>query len=246
MTMQPLIGITTYGRTEHPAPSTHYETHFAVPTEYVDAVRRAGGVAVLLPPGEAEWSRWLDMCDGVILSGGADVEPRHYGGNAEHPRVEKPDEERDVLELAMTQKLLNQQIPTLFICRGMQVLNIALGGTLHEHVPDVLADDMHRDENGMWAFHEVIAEAGTRVAKAMGADVAVTCSGHHQGLNQVAPGLTVSAVAPDGVVEAVEVADHPFMIGVQWHPEMSALTDPTQQSLFDSLVSAARSVADAS
>ncbi len=79
----------------------------------------------------------------------------------------------------------------------------------------------------------------------MGADVAVTCSGHHQGLNQVAPGLTVSAVAPDGVVEAVEVADHPFMIGVQWHPEMSALTDPTQQSLFDSLVSAARSVADA-
>ena len=168
MTMQPLIGITTYGRTEHPAPSTHYETHFAVPTEYVDAVRRAGGVAVLLPPGEAEWSRWLDMCDGVILSGGADVEPRHYGGNAEHPRVEKPDEERDVLELAMTQKLLNQQIPTLFICRGMQVLNIALGGTLHEHVPDVLADDMHRDENGMWAFHEVIAEAGTRVAKAMG------------------------------------------------------------------------------
>lgn len=240
MAMQPLIGITTYGQTEHPAPSTHYSVHYAVPTEYVDAVRRAGGVPMLLPPGETGWSRWLDSLDGVVISGGADISPNHYGGDAAHLRVEKPDEARDHMELAMTAELLERDIPTLFVCRGMQVLNVALGGTLHEHLPDVLSQDIHRDEKGMWAYHEVAAEAGSGVAKAMGTEVATTCSGHHQAVDRVADTLTVSAVAPDGTVEAVEVPGRAFMIGVQWHPEMSAATDSTQQALFDSLVSAAQ------
>lgn len=234
--MQPVIGITTYGRTEHPAPSEHYAEHYTVPTAYVDAVRRAGGVPVLLPPGEDHWESWIDAVDGIILSGGTDVAPRHYGGDPADERIEVSSDERDDTEMALCRALADSTTPTLLICRGPQVLNVALGGTLHAHLPDVITLDIHRDHAGMWTTHDVEATPGSLVARAMGTPHATTYSGHHQGIDQVAARLTVSAVAPDGIIEAIELPDHPWLIGVQWHPEVTAHSDSTQQALFDDLI----------
>ena len=234
--MQPLIGITTYDRAERPAPSEHYAAHYSIPTEYVDSVRRAGGVPILLPPGEEHWIRWMNVLDGVLVSGGTDVAPNRYGGDAEHPRIVATSPARDESELALTEALLASTIPGLFVCRGMQVLNVALGGSLHAHLPDVIADDIHRDEEGFWTTHVVDVTPLSRLAKAMGADQVTTYSGHHQALDVVADALVVTAVAPDGIIEAVEVPDHPWLVAVQWHPEVTAAIDPTQQSLFDEFV----------
>ena len=236
--MQPIIGITTYGRVEKPWATAHYASHYAVPALYVDAIRRAGGVAVLLPPGEPDWGRWLDVVDGVVSSGGTDIDPQHYGAER-HTSTEAGDAERDTSELALAREVIERDIPALFVCRGMQVLNVALGGTLHQHVPALGIDDIHRDENGGWAFHDVAATGGSLVATTMDALVATPCSGHHQALDVVAPRLEVTASAPDGIVEAVEVRENSWCLGVQWHPEVSAERDPTQQRLFDGLVSAA-------
>jgi len=233
--MQPLIGITTYDRTEHPSPSAHYAAHYSVPTEYVDAVRRAGGVPVLLPPGEPHTIRWLHKLDGVVISGGTDVAPARYGGT-EDPRVEAAAVERDQSDLELTASLVESIIPALFVCRGIQVLNVALGGTLHPHLPDVVEHDIHRDENGIWTTHAIDAVPGSAVAKAMGTEHVMTYSGHHQALDRVAERLAVTAVAPDGIVEAVELPGHPWLVAVQWHPEVTAHTDPTQQGLFDDLI----------
>lgn len=138
--------------------------------------------------------------------------------------------------------LADALVPALFVCRGMQVLNVALGGSLHPHLPEVLQSDIHRNDAGMWTYHDVKITPGTRTAKALGTDRVVTCSGHHQGLAEVAEPLAVSGVAPDGIIEAVEMTSHPFLVGVQWHPEMSADTDASQQALFVALVDAARPI----
>ncbi len=233
--MQPLIGITTYDRTEHPSPSAHYATHYSVPTDYVDAVRRAGGVPVLLPPGEPHTARWLDKLDGVVMSGGTDVAPSRYGGH-EDPRVQTAALERDQSEFEITTSLVESTIPALLVCRGIQVLNVGLGGTLHAHLPDVVETDIHRDENGFWTTHAIEATPGSAVAKAMGTERVVTYSGHHQALDRVAERLVVTALAPDGIVEAVELPGHPWLVAVQWHPEVTAHRDPTQQGLFDDLI----------
>ena len=237
--MQPIIGITTYGRREQPNPNDHYAEHYSAPVQYVAAVRRAGGVPVLLMPEEPAWERWLDVVDGVIVSGGADVEPSRYGG-ADHPEVVEFDPHRDAAELALTARLVESTTPSLFVCRGMQVLNVALGGTLHPHVPDLGSGDIHRNDEGLWTYHDIEATEGSRVAEAMGTGSAKPCSGHHQALDRVADALTVTAVAPDGLPEAVELADHPWLVGVQWHPEVSAPDDPAQQGIFDAFVAAAR------
>ncbi|NNF64521.1 MAG: gamma-glutamyl-gamma-aminobutyrate hydrolase family protein [Acidimicrobiia bacterium] len=237
--MQPIIGITTYGRVEKPSATAHYDRHFAVPDLYVNAVRRGGGVAVLLPPGEREWERWLDIVDGVVSSGGTDIDPQNYGAERASS-TEAGDAERDASELALARAVIERDVPALFVCRGMQILNVALGGTLHQHVPALGFGDIHRDEQGGWAFHEVEAIDGSLVAETMAAATATPCSGHHQALDVIADRLAVTASAPDGIVEAVEVAGNSWCLGVQWHPEVSADRDPTQQRLFDGLVSAAR------
>lgn len=233
--MHPVIGITTYGRLEHPMPSDHYAEHYSAPVQYVQAVRRAGGVPVLLAPDEQRWERWLDAVDAVVVSGGADVEPVHYKGGP-HPDVTEFDAGRDATELALTRAIIEVEIPGLFVCRGMQILNVALGGTLHPHIPDLGAGDIHRDGAGLWTYHDISATEGSRVAKAMGTDSAKPCSGHHQALDRIADDLVVSATAPDGIPEAVEYRGSPWIVGVQWHPEVSALDDPTQQGIFDALV----------
>lgn len=233
--MQPLIGLTMYGRIERPMPTEHYEEHFSVPVVYVDAIRRAGGVPVLLPPGEAHTDRWLDLLDGVVVAGGTDIDPGRYG-QVRTPAVLIADPERDDAEIALTRGVLDRDLPALFVCRGMQILNVTLGGTLHHHIPDLGMGDIHRDTEGLWAYHDVEAVEGSLVAEAMGAANVMTYSGHHQAIDEIAAGLTVTASAPDGIIEALEVDDATWAVGVQWHPEVSAHDDRTQQALFDTLV----------
>ena len=237
--MQPLIGLTMYGRIERPVPSEHYEEHYSVPFVYVEAIRRAGGGPFLLPPGEPHEGRWLDALDGVVIAGGTDIDPGRYGGDRT-PAVLIADAERDESEIAFTRGLLERDLPTLFVCRGMQVLNVTLGGTLHPHIPDLGIGDIHRDHEGYWAYHDIEATEGSRVAEAMGATSVMTYSGHHQAIDAVAEGLSVTATAPDGMIEALEVDGASWAVGVQWHPEMSAHDDPTQQALFDTLVARGR------
>ena len=237
----PIIGLTTYGRNERELATPHYAMHYFIPAQYVDAVRRAGGVPVLLPPGETAIDSWLDLVDGVIVIGGVDVNPEQYDGNADHPKLTKIDKERDATEMKLVELVIERgEHPTLCICRGMQVLNVTTGGTLHEHVADTLPEDIHRGPDGGWAVQPLKALDGSRLAEMMESQDVATYSGHHQAVDKLGEGIKVSAVAPDGVIEAIEHETHPWLVAVQWHPEVSAETDPTQQRIFDALVEAAR------
>jgi putative glutamine amidotransferase len=216
-----------------------------IPQEYVAAVRRAGGVPVLFPPGEEEVERWLSAVDAVIVAGGTDLSPTLYGADGDDPRIFPVDQPRDATELLLTKALLVGDTPCLFICRGLQVLNVASGGTLHAHLPDAgLFDgvDIHRNEVGLWTNHGVEVVAGSRLAQAMGATVAEPVSGHHQGVDRVGSGLDIVAVASDGVVEGLEVRDHRWAVAVQWHPELTADKDQSQQGIFDGLIGVAGEV----
>jgi putative glutamine amidotransferase len=229
---RPLIGITTYGRKKG---------RFRLPADYVDAVRRAGGVPVLLPPGEGSVDDLLARLDGVVLSGGGDVDPVHYGGDSAHPAVERIDAERDTFELAIARAVADRGVPSLSICRGCQVLNVALGGTLHEHLPDVVGDSVaHRPSGDEHVRHAVEIEPGSHLAGVMNTSSSSPVSSHHQAPDRVPPLLRVVARAADGTVEALELPGHPWLVAVQWHPEMSAAEDSEQQRIFDRLVGAAK------
>jgi putative glutamine amidotransferase len=236
--MKPIIAITTYGRFEKETASDYYPHHFCLPTLYIDAVRRAGGIPFLLPPGETDLEAVLAIVDGVLLTGGGDVNPTEYGGNVEHPELGGIDWERDGSELKLVRMLANNGrfLPTLAICRGMQVVNVALGGTLHEHIADVQPEDIHRGADGGWTVHTVDVVPSSLLAEVMQAERVSIYAGNHQAVKQVAPGLRASAKAADGMIEAVEHTGLPWLLGVQWHPEKSAAEDPTQQRLFDELV----------
>ena len=152
---RPAIGITSGGRSEGYIQSRHYREFYSTPAPYVDAVRRAGGVALLIPPGEA-WEDVLPLLDGVIVTGGTDIDPAEYGGDRQNAHILPADAERDASELSLVRHLLaERERPLLCICRGLQVLNVAAGGTLHEHIPDIHDEDIHRDEAGLWAMQEV-------------------------------------------------------------------------------------------
>jgi putative glutamine amidotransferase len=234
--MKPIIAVTTYGRYEKDLANPWYKEHFSLPAMYIDAIRRAGGIPLLLPPGEEDLTAVLAAVDGVLITGGSDIRPIEYGGNSQHPQLTVHDPERDKLELTLVRHLVNgTRLPTLCICRGEQVLNVALGGTLHEHVADLHPEDIHRNED-VWARQEVNVVPTSLLAEVMQATTVVTCSGHHQAVKEVAPGLRIAATAPDGIIEAIEHPGMPWMLGVQWHPEVTAAEDPTQQRLFDELV----------
>ena len=234
------VALTTYGRHERQPVNPYYDSHIYIPSDYIDAVRRAGAEAVLLPSGSGSDAALLKRFDAVIVIGGCDIHPERYQGNDEHPHLTDTDLERDASDLALMEALLEMDIPTLCICRGLQVLNVAMGGTLYEHVADVLSEDIHRAADGFWNVHEVEIAADSKLATAMQAEKADGYSGHHQAIKDIAPGLRVSAYAPDGVIEAVEHISHPWMLAVQWHPEKSAASNASQQHLFDALVSAAQ------
>ena len=239
--MKPIIGITTYGRYEKDLANPYYDHHFSLPALYIDAIRRAGGIPFLIPPGETDWEEILATVDGILITGGADIDPERYGGDRSHPKLTRLDAERDEMELDLVRHLTDvTPAPTLCICRGMQVMNVALGGSLHEHVADVHPDDVHRSDDGGWTIQPVEVLQTSLLAEVMQATEVATYSGHHQGVKTLAAGLRVAAVASDGIIEAIEHPEMPWMLGVQWHPEITAAEDPTQQRLFDELVAEAR------
>ena len=233
---KPVIGITTGGRSEGYIKSRHYDAFFSTPAPYVDAVRRAGGVPLLIPPGDDEWESILPLLDGLVVTGGTDIDPAEYGGDRWNAHLLPPDRERDHSELSLIRRLLDEgETPLLCICRGMQALNVAAGGTLYEHIPDIRDEDIHRNEAGLWAMQEVHVESDSLIADVMGLTALRTSSGHHQAVKDVGDGLQVVAAAADGIIEALEMPDHPWLIAVQWHPEVTAAGDASQQALFDAL-----------
>lgn len=232
--MRPLIGISSYGRAGE-------RQTFSVPCEYVDVVRLAGGVPLILPPVECEVPEGLDAIAGLILPGGGDVDPAHYGGG-HHDANYGISAERDRFELSLARAALQRPgLPVLCVCRGMQLLNVALGGTLISHIPDHFGERVvHRAPQLKPIQHDVRIDPQSRLGKLFDVDNLTVQSVHHQAVGTLGKGLRAVAWAEDGVVEAVESDRHPFVIAVQWHPELDALSDPRPQRLFEALV--ARSV----
>ena len=217
---------------------------YAVPEGYVAALQRAGVRPVLLPPAPgADPADVLAPFDGLLLAGGGDVEPTRYGDTTTHPSVYGVDPERDEAELSLVQAAAGAALPTFAICRGMQVLNVALGGTLHQHLPDLSGMDLHgHPTQDASVLHDVKIGSGTRLASACGREVLRCTSHHHQGVHRLADGLHPVAWSGDGLVEAVEPeAGDRWVVGVQWHPEMTAGEDSDQQALFDEFARFVRS-----
>ena len=212
---RPLIGITTYVT---PAKWSYWELEAAlIPVDYVRAVERAGGRALLVPPSEEGVEETLQALDGLLFSGGSDLDPDLYDQEA-HGETFGIHEQRDRAELALLDAALQRDMPVLAICRGSQVLNVARGGDLVQHLPDVVGDEKHKHTPGAFADHAVKVEAGTRLESLLG-DQAPVKSHHHQGIGRIGEGLRVAAHAEDGTVEAVEDPGRRFAVGVLWHPE---------------------------
>jgi putative glutamine amidotransferase len=235
----PLIGITTtHIILKSPLPSA------GISEAYIQAVRRAGGTPVLIPPGlkGAELETLRSRLDGILLTGGSDVDPARYNG-LPHPRVYGVDRERDTLEIDIVRMAADSAWPFLGICRGIQVINVALGGTLytdiHDQRPEAQRHDWFPRFRRDRLAHTVKVDPGSRLGKILGAASVQTNSLHHQAVAQVAAPLRQVASAPDGIVEAVELPGHPFGVAVQWHPEWLQ-DNPQMRSLFTALVDAAR------
>ena len=231
---RPLIGITTY---LVPAAFGHWRLDCAlIPADYVNGVERGGGRALLVPPTGLGADETLDALDGIVFSGGADIDPARYGQDG-HPATDGVERFRDDFEFALLERALERDLPVLGICRGSQVLNIGLGGDLVQHLPEV-SDATHKDVPGDFVDHEVDLEPGTRVCGLLGSRAPVK-SHHHQGFGRLGEGLVVSARADDGTVEAVEDPDRRFAVGVLWHPEAG-----DDMALFAALVEEARAYRD--
>jgi putative glutamine amidotransferase len=215
----PRVGLTTYR--EPAAWGVWNEPADLLPTTYAEGVRTAGGVALLLPPGDARAiPSALDGVDGLLLAGGADVEPARYGAPRE-PATGPARPDRDAWELGLTRAALERDLPVLAVCRGMQVLNVALGGDLHQDLPLAVGSDLHLPHTGRHGRHDVRTAAGSAIQAMCGAEVSVATY-HHQSVGRLADPLTPTAWASDGVVEAVEMRDRSWVMGVQWHPEVFA------------------------
>jgi putative glutamine amidotransferase len=210
----PVIGITTYLT---PAAWGAWELDAAlVPADYVRAVAQAGGSPLLVPPG-ADLERTVELVDGLVFTGGSDVDPELYGAAA-HAETNGIVRERDEFELSLMRLALDRDVPMLAICRGSQVLNVACGGDLEQHVPDRIGSELHREVVGVFSNHPVDVDAGTRLGSVIGGRHDVK-SHHHQGFGALGEGLRVAAHADDGTVEAVEAPGQRFALGVLWHPE---------------------------
>lgn len=232
---KPVVGITT---SFTPASWAVWHLEAAlVPAAYVRAVARAGGAPLLVPPG-APYEETIDAVDALIFSGGSDLDPELYGEKA-HPETAGWVRERDDFELGLMRAALARDVPLLAICRGSQVLNVALGGGLEQHVPDRVGTNVHKETAGVFAEHDVAVLPDTRLASILGAHADVK-SHHHQGYGALGAGLREAARAPDGTVEALEDPARRFALGVLWHPE-----EGEDMALFEALVreaAAARSI----
>jgi putative glutamine amidotransferase len=228
--MMPLIGITTYRNLD--------EGGYYLPAGYVESVRQAGGVPLLITPGEKEINRILQTIDGIIFAGGGDIDPTVYGG-PDHTSIERVDSLRDTFEMDLANRLLKLNTPVLGICRGFQLLALTCGGELITHLPDEIGNEViHRAENGDAIRHGVQVEPESRLARISGSTHFDVKSKHHQAISQVSEDWQIVASAIDGIIEAIEYKNHPWMIAVLWHPEMS-LEDPEHQNIFKALVEAA-------
>jgi putative glutamine amidotransferase len=182
----------------------------------------------------------VNSLDGLVLQGGADIAPESYGETPINPQW-SGDRIRDKYEIELFNEFVRQGKPVFGICRGCQVINVAFGGTLIEHLPDVVGEEIgHRGNGpGTSSLHEVEIARGSKLLAIVGRPRPSTASSHHQAIRELAAGFEVSAHAPDGTIEGVERRDHPFYLAVQWHPEETAAEDPGQQHLFDALAAAA-------
>jgi putative glutamine amidotransferase len=229
--MRPLIGITTYAQE---ASWSYWKQPAAlIPLDYVDAVERAGGRPVLIPPSEDGVEETLDVLDAIVFSGGADVDPASYGADA-HAETDAPQARRDAGEMALLTAALERDLPMLAICRGFQLLNVARGGDLVQHIPETLGHENHREVPGTFSEHPVEVKEGTQLASIVGTAPAVT-SHHHQAIGRLGDGLVESARAEDGTIEGAEDPTRRFALGVQWHPEAGQ-----DDALFANLVAEAR------
>lgn len=226
-----LIGLTTY--TETARHGVWEEPCALLPMTYVSAIVRSGGTPVLLPPSPADPKSVLSVLAGLVITGGPDVDPRLYGATPDE-ETDQPRPERDHWEAALCLAALDLDLPLLAVCRGLQVLNVALGGTLHLHLPRVTGTDAHRLVRGQMTPNRFTIDAGTGLAGALGTETAGLCH-HHQAIDRLGTGLRAVARATDGTIEAVEVEGRRFGIGLQWHPESEGGDD----RIFEAFVDAA-------
>ncbi|MEK7286526.1 MAG: gamma-glutamyl-gamma-aminobutyrate hydrolase family protein [Nitrospirota bacterium] len=222
----PLIGLTTRGKDEN--------GRYAVSARYVTSIIRAGGNPVLLPPELCQAKPLLACLDGIVFSGGGDVSPSLYAG-VPHAKIYGVDIKRDRSEITLVQMAVTSGLPILGICRGVQVMNVALGGTLIAHISDRVGNQIkHRLPGDSECSHEVRLDPDSMLANFFGVTKMEVPSFHHQAIDKIAPTLRQTAQSLDGVIEAVEMPSHPFAIGVQWHPELSE--DVLQQKLFNAFI----------
>ena len=228
---KPLVGITTY---VEPAAWGPWQLDAAlIPYDYVRALEGAGARVLLVPPDADGVDETLDALDGLLLSGGADLDPAAYGAEA-HPETNGVRPERDRAELALLEGALARDLPVLAVCRGVQVLNAARGGDLVQHLPEVVGNESHRETKGAFSEHGVRISGESRLGALLGEHAPVKSS-HHQGLGRVGEGLREAAWADDGTVEALEDPARRFAVGVLWHPEAGE-----DMKLFEALVAEAR------
>ncbi|WP_253867973.1 gamma-glutamyl-gamma-aminobutyrate hydrolase family protein [Mycobacterium sp. GA-1285] len=218
---RPVLGLTTYLQQ---ARTGVWDVRAGfLPAIYFEGVELAGGISVLLPPQPVDdhiADRVLDGLDGVVFTGGRDVVPAHYGQEP-HPATDadiEDDRRRDQFEFALVRGAMRRGMPVLGICRGAQVLNVALGGTLHQHLPDVIGHTRHQRGNAVFTTSAVRTVPGTRLAELIGESSDAQCY-HHQAIDRLGDGLVISAQDDDGVIEAVERPGDDFVLAVQWHPE---------------------------
>jgi putative glutamine amidotransferase len=232
--MKPVIGITAYAQEARwgawALPAA------LVPLSYAESVEIGGGRPVVLPPVSGAVDETLDALDGLVLSGGADIDPVHYGQEL-HPMTTGLHPARDGAELELLDGALTRGLPVLAICRGMQLLNVLLGGTLHQHLPERVAHDGHREERGTFSEHEVTLAEGSRAASIIGTEARVLSS-HHQAPERIGDGLQAVGWAEDGTVEVIEDGER-FVLGVLWHPE-----EGKDKRLFEALAEAARTFSE--
>lgn len=237
---KPLIGVTTRGSF-----SERYQIPIvATPRPYCDALVRAGAIPILIPLNLPEESarELLARLDGVVFTGGGDIENSRFGGEA-HSEIYDVDPERDGIEIGLARAAVDDETPILGICRGLQILNVAYGGTLYTHIQDQMAGaQQHTYFPGHpWDYraHPVQVVEGTTLSEIVGEPILQVNSLHHQGIKELAGRLRAIAYAPDGLVEAVEIEEHPFGLAVQWHPECLQ-DDPHMRGIFSALVAASR------
>jgi putative glutamine amidotransferase len=227
----PLIGITTSGRM--------LTGNFSLSKFYVEAIRSAGGVPILIPAGEPNLAAMFAQLDGLVFSGGGDIDPRMYSG-VSHPTIYNIDPERDRSEISLAQMALATEIPILGICRGLEILVVATGGSLIPHLPDEFGEVIaHRANQTLSTEHTVKIDRNTHLAQIVGTIEVSVVSWHHQAAGSIPSEWRIAAKAPDGVIEAIEHKDRPWAIALQWHPEMS-IQDSSQYRIFHAFVTEAR------